>query len=116
MVLREKLKAIKMTKSEGVVAYLTHITNVGDELAAIGDTIAPTQLVRLSIQGLPKAWKTFADGIIARERLPDWERLWNDCVQNEIRKGYSVAVKDDDEENVTLAAKGKREVQEMGFF
>ena len=108
MVLREKLKTIKMTKSEGVVAYLTRINNVSDELAAIGDTVAPTELVRIAIQGLPKAWETFVDGIITRERLPNWERLWNDCVQNEIQKGYSMAVTDDKEENVAVVAKGKK--------
>ena len=108
MVLREKLKAIKMTKFERVVAYLTRITNVRDELATIGDTVVPTELVRIAIQGLPKAWETFANGIIAREHLPDWERLWNDCVQNEIQKGYSMAVRDDEEENVALVAKGKK--------
>lgn len=114
MVLREKLKAIKMTKSEGVVAYLTCITIVRDELASIGDTVAPTELVRLAIQGLPKAWETFAVGIVARERLLDLERLWNDCVQNEIQKGYNVAVRDDDEENVALVAKGKKGKSKKG--
>ena len=39
MVLKEKLKAIKMKGSEGVVAYLTRITDVRDELAAIGETV-----------------------------------------------------------------------------
>ena len=83
-------------------------------MASIGDTVAPTELVRLAIQGLPKAWETFVDGIIAREHLPDWERLWNDYVQNEIWKGYSVEIRDDEEENVALAAKGKKEKSKKG--
>ena len=35
MVLREKLKAIKMAKTDSATAYLTNITNVRDELAAV---------------------------------------------------------------------------------
>lgn len=35
MLLKDKLKATKMNESESVIAYLTHITNVRDELAAI---------------------------------------------------------------------------------
>jgi hypothetical protein len=37
MVLREKLKSIKMTKAENVVTYLTRLTQVRDELGAMGE-------------------------------------------------------------------------------
>ena len=36
MVLREKLKSIKMVKGEVVMTYLTRISQVRDELAAVG--------------------------------------------------------------------------------
>ena len=36
MVLREKLKSIKMVKGEVVIFYLTKISQVRDELAAVG--------------------------------------------------------------------------------
>ena len=36
MVLREKLKSIKVAKDEGVNSYLTRISQVRDELAAVG--------------------------------------------------------------------------------
>ena len=36
MVLREKLKSIKMAKAEGVTFYLTRISQVKDELVAVG--------------------------------------------------------------------------------
>jgi len=39
MVLREKLKSIKMTKSETMTCYLSRITQVRDELVAIGEVI-----------------------------------------------------------------------------
>ena len=39
MVLREKLKSIKMAKAEGVFPYLTRISQVRDELAAVGEVI-----------------------------------------------------------------------------
>lgn len=78
-----------------------------DELAAIGETVANTELVRTALQGFPKSWEVFVEGIIAWEHLPGWERLWDDCIQNEIQKNHNGAVKQDDEENVALAAKGK---------
>ena len=51
-----------------------------DELAAVGETIPPTELVQITLNGLPKTWESFVDGIVARENLPSWERLWDDCI------------------------------------
>ena len=82
MVLREKLKAIKMAKTDSATAYLTKITNVRDELAAVGEVIPPTKLVQIAVNGLPNSWLSFADGIVACETLPSWERMWDDCIQN----------------------------------
>jgi hypothetical protein len=45
MVLREKLINTKITKTDTVSSYLTKITWVKDELAAVGDIIKSTQLV-----------------------------------------------------------------------
>ena len=75
MVLREKLKAIKIAKTDSATTYLTKITTVRDELAAIGETITPTELVRITLNGHPNTWLNFADGIVARETLPTWQRL-----------------------------------------
>lgn len=55
-VLTEKLKAIKMAKTDSARAYFTKITSVRDELATIRENIAPTKLVRIALNGLPKTW------------------------------------------------------------
>ena len=74
------MKAIKMAKTDSVTAYLTKITNVRDELAAVGEAVPPAELVRIAVNGLPSSWLNFADGICARETLPTWERFWDDCI------------------------------------
>ena len=89
MALRDKMKAIKMKGSESVVTYLSRFTDVRDELAAIGETVAKTELVRTTLHGFPKSWEVFVEGIVARENLPDWNRFWCDCVQNEIHRSHS---------------------------
>jgi hypothetical protein len=43
MVLREKLKGIRMTKTENVATYLTKITQVRDELGVVGEVIADNE-------------------------------------------------------------------------
>ena len=46
MVLRKKLKSIKMVKDEEMVTYLTRITWIRDELAAVGEKVENGELVR----------------------------------------------------------------------
>ena len=54
MVLKEKLKSIKMNGGEGVTTYLTRIYAVRDELAAVGEVVARTELVRTAVNGASK--------------------------------------------------------------
>jgi hypothetical protein len=65
MVLREKLKSIKMTKAENVVTYLTRLTQVRDELRAMGEAIVHSDLVRTALNGVSKQWVVFVEGIVA---------------------------------------------------
>jgi hypothetical protein len=106
MVLREKLKSIKMTKAENVVTYLTKLTQVRDELGAIGEAIVDYELVRTTLNGVSKQWVVFVEGIMARENLPKWERLWDDFVQEETQRGYvhGSSSTGHDEENVALVS------------
>ena len=64
-----------MAKTNSSTAYLTKITSVIDELAAVRKTIPPTKLVWITLNGLPKTWESFVDGIVAREKLPGWKFL-----------------------------------------
>ena len=38
------------------------------------------ELVRIALNGFSKPWDTFVNGVVAREKLPDWKRLWDDFV------------------------------------
>eukprot|EP00253_Pinus_taeda_P032515 PITA_32515 len=50
MVLKEQLKNIWVTNAESVVHYLGWVRYVRDDLTAIGETIAPTKLVRVVLK------------------------------------------------------------------
>jgi transposase InsO family protein len=117
LVLRDKLRNIKMAKSESVVSYLTRFTQVKDELAGVGETVPDRDMVSFALLGFPKSWENFIDAVSGREKLPDWERLWSDCVQEEIRKqtrSGSHVKQDVDEENFALAGKGGKPKSKKG--
>ena len=51
MVLREKLRDIGMAENEKVASYFTKITQVQDELAAVGEVVIDGELVRIALNG-----------------------------------------------------------------
>ena len=114
MALRDKTKAIKMKGSKSVVTYLSRFIDVRDEIADIGETVAEIELVHITLHGFPKSWEVFVEGIVARENLPDWNRLWSDCVQNEIHRSHSGTGKHEEEENVALTTKGRKGKSKQG--
>jgi hypothetical protein len=111
MVLQERLRGTKMAKGEGVIPYLTRLTQIRDELGAVGSKTEDFELVRIALNGFSKPWDSFVRGIVAREKLPDWQCLWDDFVQEEIRlgqaSGSSTTSQVVDEEALALASKGK---------
>ena len=52
---------------------LYRFTDVRDELAAIGDAVPDTKLVRTTLQGFPKSWEVFVESIVYREYLLGWD-------------------------------------------
>jgi hypothetical protein len=100
-----------MGKRESVSSYLTKLRQVKDELAVVGETMDGTKLVRIALNGFSKSWDVFMRGIVAKEHTPDWDLLWDDFVQEELRlasqSGSSSHQKGEEEENIALVGKGK---------
>jgi len=54
-----------------VVTCITRLTQVRDDLGAVGEAIADNELVRTTLNGVSKQWVVFVEGIMAREKLPN---------------------------------------------
>jgi hypothetical protein len=46
MVLQEKLRGTRMTKTDTVTSFLMRFSQIRDELAAVGEIVDPSELVR----------------------------------------------------------------------
>ena len=86
-----------MEKGNSMPKYLTKLVQCRDAMGSVDITIVDDDLVSLSLLELPKSWHSYQDSINGREKLPDWERLWSDLVQEEFRRntkdGYSSKMK-----------------------
>lgn len=106
-----------MSRGEPVTSYLTRVSQVKDELAAVGEVVDRAELIRVALNGFSKSWESFVRGIVARENMPSWERLWDDFVQEELRVGSTSSSTQHgggDSDTVALAAKGKKKVSKKG--
>jgi len=77
-----------MIQGEGVTSYMMRLFQVKDELVAIDVTILDSNMVRISLKGFTEEGKPFIKGIVAKEKFPDWNRLWDDFIQEELRDKY----------------------------
>ena len=100
-----------MNKSENMTTYLTKITQVRDELGAIGEVIQSVELARTTLNRVAKPWVIFVVSVVAREHMPSWDCLWDDFIQEETHRGYvqgNTSHNKDDEENVAFVTKEKK--------
>jgi hypothetical protein len=107
LTLRHQLRNVTMNKSETIANFFTRISQIKDQLAAIGDPVEDVELVTTTLNGFPPSWDPFVQGICARRKLPKFDKLWADCSQEESRL-MSKKQKVDDEENQALAAQVKK--------
>jgi hypothetical protein len=56
-------------------------------LGAVEDIVYSSELVRTTLNGFTKSWEIFVHGIMAHEHMPNWERFWDDLIQEETRHG-----------------------------
>jgi hypothetical protein len=111
MVLHDRLRGIHMLEDESVTSFLGRYTQIRDEFAAVREVVNPNSLVRQAMNSFTKLWGPFVRGIVAKEVMPTWERMWDDFVQEEIRlaaeaSGQQQTVSGD--ENLALWTKGKK--------
>jgi hypothetical protein len=115
MILKAKLRECRMSSLDNVTSYLMRTTQIRDQLVAVGETILDVELVNVSLNVFSKSWEPFIMDICAREKLPMWETLWNDCIQEEARKEFRSGKqgrgsKDENLDLVSKIKKGKAKV------
>ena len=66
-VLKKRLQTLKLNKDESVGSFFTRITQVRDQLIAIGITVDDDDLVQTVVDGLPSSWETFKTSVCGRE-------------------------------------------------
>ena len=75
MILRMQLKDVKMQMSERIQSYFTRISEIREKLESIGDNVKESKAEITTLNGLPRSWDSFIQGICARRKLISFNRL-----------------------------------------
>ena len=85
LALRHQFQSTSMSRSDTVATYFMKISQLKDQLKAIGDTVTDDELVTIALNGFASSWDPFVQGICSKDVLPKFEQLWNHGVQEEAR-------------------------------
>jgi hypothetical protein len=59
LILRHWFRSVEMSNLDIVASYLMRISQIHDQLVAIGETVDDTELVNVALNGFPRTWKPF---------------------------------------------------------
>ena len=83
MTLRNQLKNVKIQNAETIQLYFTRVSQIKEQLEAIDEEVENVEIVMTTLNGLPRSWDSFIQGICARIKLFTFIRLWEECSQEE---------------------------------
>jgi hypothetical protein len=109
MILRTQLKNVKMQNSKIIQSYFTRVSQIKEQLEAIGDSVEEAKVTMTKLNGLPNLWESFIQGIHSRIKLTKFNRLWEDCTQEEARlEARKEKIENNEDRALTVhARKGK---------
>ena len=85
MTLRNQLKNVKIQNAETIQSYFTRVSRIKEQLEAVDEEVENAEIVMTTLNGLPRSWDSFIQGICARKKLVKFSRLWEECSQEEAR-------------------------------
>ena len=68
MNLRNQLKNTRMQKGESIQEYFSRISELKEQLEAIGDTIDEDELIMTALNGLTTPWDAFIQLFVPKRR------------------------------------------------
>jgi hypothetical protein len=111
LTLKHQLQNLKMTKDDTIVTFFMKISEIIDQLGAIGKIITDRELVMITLNALPSHWEPFIQSISGRPDLPQFVHLWEDCTQEETRliaRGVQDSHHDDNQALASHVKKDRR--------
>src|SRR5229473_1083569 len=85
MTFMNQLKNVKIQNEETIQSYFTRVSQIKEQLEVVDEEVENAKIVMTTLNGLPRSWDSFIQGICARKKLVKFSRPWEECSQEEAR-------------------------------
>ena len=75
-----------MKNVETIQSYFTRVSQIKEQLEVVDEEVENAKIVMTTLNGLPRSWDSFIQGICARKKIIKFSRLWEECSQEEARE------------------------------
>ena len=69
--------------AETIQPYFTRVSQIKEQLEAVDEEVENAEIVMTTLNGLPRLWDSFIQGIYARKKIVKFSRLWEEFSQEE---------------------------------
>ena len=83
MTLRNQLKNVKIQNVETIQSYFTRVSQFKEQLEVVDEEVENAEIMMTTLNGLPRSWDSFIQGICAKKKLVKFNRLWKEFSQEE---------------------------------
>jgi hypothetical protein len=107
MLLKNKLGTTHISKTDTMTSYLMKIVELRDQIAVVEDTIEDNERIPISLNRFSPPWQNFIQCFHGREKLREFEQLWDAFVGEEKRLQH-VSTNDEDVPSLALNEKVRK--------
>ena len=75
MTMRNQLKNVKIQNLETIQSYFTRVSQIKEQSEAVEENVEEGEIVMTTLNGLPRSWDSFTQGICARRKLISFSGL-----------------------------------------
>ena len=79
------MKEVKIQNAETIQSYFTRVSQIKEQLEVVEEEVENGEIVMTTLNGLPRSWDSFFQGMCARRNLITFSRLWEEFSQEEAR-------------------------------
>ena len=83
MTMRNQLKNVKIQNAKTIHSYFKRVSQIKKKLEEVDEEVENAKIVMSTLNGFPRPWDSFIQGICVRRNLVTLSRLWEECSQEE---------------------------------
>ena len=108
------MKRLLLASNKTIQSYFTRVSQIKEKLEAVDDEVENSEIVMTTLNGLPRTWDSFIQGICGRKKRFKFSRLWKECSQEEARIATREEKMGSEDQSLTVQSKKSKTNHHQG--